>query len=74
METNTHSAPSLTPAEIAGIVGAIKTFGEIGDPYEVLGVSRPGSEGDWLMKIRLVKTGEEAEYSYRHILEDPKAV
>jgi hypothetical protein len=71
METNTHSAPSLTPNEV---VGAIKTFGEIGDPYEVLGVSRPGADGDWLMKIRLVKTGEEAEYSYRHILDDPKAV
>jgi hypothetical protein len=61
METNTHSAPNLTPAEIVGIVGAIKTFGEIGDPYEVLGVSRPDSGGDWLMKIRLVKTSEEAE-------------
>jgi Family of unknown function (DUF5397) len=71
MDTNTQSAPSLTPSQL---VGAIRTFGEIGDPYEVLGVSRPGVDGDWLMRIRLVKTGEETEYSYRHILEDPKAV
>jgi hypothetical protein len=71
MQTNTQGAPSLTPSEI---VGAIKTFGEIGDPYEVLGIARPLADGDWLMKIRLVKTGEETEYSYRHILEDPKAV
>jgi hypothetical protein len=33
-----------------------------------------GPDGDWLMKIRLVKTGEATEYSYRHILGDPKAV
>jgi hypothetical protein len=71
METNTRNAPSSTPSQVVGVV---KTFGEIGDPYEVLGVSRPGVDGDWLMKIRLVKTGEKTEYSYRHILEDPKAV
>ncbi len=71
METNTQQVSS---AALAQVVGAIKSFGEIGDPYEVLGVSRPSADGDWLMKIRLVKTGEEAEYSYRHILDDPEAV
>ena len=71
MQTNTQSVPSLTPSQL---VGAVKTFGEIGDPYEVLGIARPGADADWLMKIRLVKTGEETEYSYRHILADPKAV
>jgi hypothetical protein len=72
MQTNTES--SVGSASLLHLVGAIKSFGEIGDPYEVLGVSRPGADGDWLMKIRMVKTGEEAEYSYRHILDDPKAV
>ncbi len=40
METNTQSAPSMTPNEI---VGAIKTFGEYGPMYEVLGLA-PRSE------------------------------
>jgi hypothetical protein len=71
METNTQHVPD--PA-LAAVVGAIKTFGEFGEPYEVLGLSRLGAAGDWLMKIRMVKTGEETEYSYRHILDDPEAV
>ena len=71
METNTQPVPDPALAEL---IGAIKTFGEFGEPYEVLGLSRPGAEGDWLMKIRMVKTGEETEYSYRHILDDPEAI
>ena len=72
MQTVTQSG--LAAAMPSAFVGVIKTFGEFGEPYEVLGVCRPGADGDTLMRIRLVKTGEEAEYSFLHMLEDPEAV
>ena len=72
MQTAIHSG--LRAPIPSDFVGAIKTFGEFGEPYEVLGVSGPGVRGDTLMQIRLVKTGEEAEYSFLHMLDDPEAV
>jgi Family of unknown function (DUF5397) len=70
----TESSSGLAATMPASFVGSIKTFGECGEIYEVLGVSRPGTDGDTLMRIRLVKTGEEAEYSFLHMLDDPEAV
>jgi len=63
----------LAPVVPSDFVGAIKTFGEFGEPYEVLGIARAGAEGDTWMRIQLVKTGEEAEYSFLHMLDDPEA-
>jgi Family of unknown function (DUF5397) len=70
MQTEIH--PPLRPSMPSDLAGSIRTFGEFGEPYQVLGVSRAGSEGDTLMRIRLVKSGEEAEYSFLHILDDPE--
>jgi len=72
MQTVPHS--ELVQPMPSNFVGAIKTFGEFGEPYEVLGISRPSADGDTLMRIRLVKTGEEAEYSFLHMLDDSEAV
>jgi Family of unknown function (DUF5397) len=71
MQTQTRSG--MAAPMPASFVGVIRSFGECGEPYEVLGVSR-AIEGDTLMRIRLVKTGEEAEYSFLHMLDDPEAV
>ena len=71
MQTQTRSG-STVPMP-ANFIGVFRTFGECGEPYEVLGVSRT-ADGDTLMRIRLVKTGEEAEYSFLHMLDDPEAV
>ena len=38
----------------------------------VAGVIRELDNGDTLMKVVVVQTGEEAEYRYTHILDDPK--
>jgi hypothetical protein len=69
METNTQNAPTLAPNEI---VGAIKTFGEYGPMYEVLGTA-PRSERGEMVAIRVVLSGEELNYPLADMLADPVA-
>ena len=53
-------------------VGKIKTFG-IGPKYQVGQPIRRLEDGDWLVSILLVETGERAEYRLTRILNDPEA-
>lgn len=53
------------------LVGAFRRFGLSGPPYEVLGPAMPGKAGEPRMRVRLIETGEEAEYGVEHILADP---
>lgn len=64
------SAQNSAPAVPLGI---IKSFGPVGSKYEVIGPSRPLQDGDWLVKIKLVETGEETEYRYTRLMSDPEA-
>lgn len=57
----------------AALIGKVKTFGPIGPAYEVIKPLRQLDDGDWMLKVRLVASGEEAEYRYTHVLDDPKA-
>ena len=54
-------------------VGKVKTFGVIGEEYEVGQALRQVDDGDWLVTIKMIKTGETAEYRLTHILDDPEA-
>jgi hypothetical protein len=54
-------------------VGKIKTFGDVGEKYEVGRALRQIDDGDWLVEIKLVATGEIVEYRLTHILDDPEA-
>lgn len=53
------------------LVGSFRRFGQFGPPYEVVGPGTPGKAGEARMRIRLLETGEEAEYGVEHILTDP---
>ena len=55
------------------LVGTFRRFGPAGPVYEVVGVIQDLEDGDTLMKVTLVESGEEAEYRYSNILDDPKA-
>ncbi len=55
------------------LVGTFRRFGPVGPVYEVAGVIQHLEDGDTLMKVTLVESGEEAEYRYLNILDDPKA-
>jgi hypothetical protein len=61
----------LAPPSIP--VGKIKSFGALGPKYEVGNATRPLQGGDWMVEIKLVETGETAEYSLAHLMDDPEA-
>jgi hypothetical protein len=50
--------------------GVIKTFGEQGPMYEVLGTAAWGTKGE-MAHIRVLATGEELDYPFNDMLEDP---
>jgi hypothetical protein len=54
-------------------VGRIKQFGPLGPKYEIRSGARQSSSGQWVVPIRLVETGEQVEYDYSHLLQDPDA-
>lgn len=54
-------------------VGKIKSFGPFGPKYEVGHAIRQLDDGDWLVEITMVETGEKAEYRLSHLSDDPEA-
>lgn len=61
----------ITPPPIP--VGKIKSFGAVGEKYQVGQALRQIGDGDWLVEIKMIATGETAEYRLTHILDDPEA-
>lgn len=55
-------------------LGEIKSFGALGPKYEVGRPLRVLDDGDWMIEIVLVETGETTEYRLRHLVEDPQAL
>ena len=53
-------------------VGIIKQFGPVGEKYEVLGPIQVEGLSS-LIKVRVLATGEVAEYELMHMMEDPEA-
>jgi hypothetical protein len=53
--------------------GEIKTFGPFGPKYAVGARLRQLEDGDWLIEITMVETGEKTEYRLAHLLDDPEA-
>jgi hypothetical protein len=52
---------------------AIKTFGLLGPKYEVARPLRQLADGDWMVEILLLESGESAEYRLSQIIDDPEA-
>ena len=61
----------ITPPAVP--VGKIKSFGPFGPKYQVGQALRPLDDGDWMIEITMVETGEKAEYRLTHLIEDPQA-
>jgi hypothetical protein len=66
MQAHKSSLPSTQ-------VGKIKSFGAFGTKYEVGQPVRQLENGDWMVKIKLLETGEEVEYCFDHLKDDPEA-
>lgn len=54
-------------------VGKIKSFGPFGPKYEVGHALRQLGDGDWLIEVTMVETGEKAEYRLTRLTDDPEA-
>ena len=54
-------------------VGKIKSFGPFGPKYEVGQAIRQLDDGDWMVEVTMVETGEKAEYRLTHRSDDPEA-
>jgi hypothetical protein len=59
----------------AGVVptGRIKSSGIFGRRYQVGQALLQLEDGDWLVEVKMVDTGEKAEYRLSSILDDPEA-
>jgi Family of unknown function (DUF5397) len=55
------------------LVGTWRRFGTVGPVYEIVATGNEGPDGDRMMRVRVVETGEELDYRVTHILEDPLA-
>jgi hypothetical protein len=54
-------------------VGKIKSSGASSPKYEVGHALLQLEDGDWLVEIKMVETGEKSEYRLTRILDDPDA-
>lgn len=56
------------------LLGTYRQFGAVGPAYQVLQPVRQLDDGDWIVSIQVMETGEKAEYRYTAVLDDPKAL
>lgn len=63
--------PVSTPPNLP--TGKIKCFGAFGPKYQIGPLLRPLDDGDWLVEITLVESGEKTEYRYTRMNSDPEA-
>jgi hypothetical protein len=70
LERNMPLAFSEPPALLQG---KIKSFGAFGPKYEVGTPLRQLADGDWMVRIKLLDSGDETEYCYSHLINDPEA-
>ena len=53
------------------LVGTWRRFGEVGPVYEVIATGAVGHDGEQVMHIRVLESGEEVEYKLSAVLDDP---
>ena len=54
------------------LIGTWRRFGIFGPVYEIVSKERDLPNGDSLMRVRVVESGEEIAYKLTDILDDPK--
>ena len=69
--TQTHTDTTRLPRP-ANLVGTWRRFGAAGPVYEIIGMGYELPGGDRLMRVRVVETGEEVDYRFAEILDDPR--
>lgn len=54
-------------------IGKIKSFGALGPKYEVGQPLHQLDDGDWMIEIMLIETGEKTKYRLTRVQDDPEA-
>jgi hypothetical protein len=54
-------------------IGKIKSFGPFGPKYEIGHPLRQLNDGDWMIEVTLVESGEKTEYRLSRLSNDPEA-
>lgn len=54
--------------------GKINTFGPFGPKYEIGQPLHQLDDGDWLVEITIVDTGEKSQYRLSRLSNDPRAL
>ena len=52
-------------------LGQFRQFGDFGPAYKFIRAIRPIENNDWLVLVVVAKTGEEVEYKYSELQQDP---
>jgi len=65
-------APEVQPPIVP--LGQIKMIGAFGPKYEVGRLLRPLDNGDWMIEILLLESGETTEYLLSDLHHDPDAL
>jgi hypothetical protein len=63
--------PVLAPPSIP--TGNIKSFGALGPKYQVGRLLHPMQDGDWMVEVKMLETGETTQYRWSRLREDPEA-
>jgi hypothetical protein len=53
------------------LLGTWRRFGAAGPVYEIVKQGAELAGGDRMMRVRIVETGEEVDYRFTDILDDP---
>jgi hypothetical protein len=58
--------------EPQSLIGTWRRFGAYGPVYEILSEGQPLPEGEPVMRVRVIESGEELKYRLTKILDDPQ--
>ena len=56
------------------LIGSFRSFGAVGPAYQVMNPVRKLEDGDWLLNVQILESGELVSYRYTAVLDDPKAL
>jgi len=57
---------------VTEVIGSIRTFGEYGPMYEVMALAPPNEDGEPMVEILVIESGETLDYELEAVLADPE--
>jgi hypothetical protein len=69
--TEPHMEASMIP-QPTSLVGTWRRFGPVGPVYEIIAAGAELPDGDRMMRVRVIESGEEVDYRFTDILDDPR--